>query len=538
MPLTVKDILQYPSLSKASLITGSIGLENEVTNVMVMEALDIEEWGHAGVILLTSYFALEDALPEEIDIFFKYAKEIGIAGFIFKMDRLVNEIPETFLSNCRKYDFPLIRIDKQTTYERVMNDILESIINRNAFILKNYYEIHQQFIHLMMNQPDVLHILHNLKSLINLPVTLVEKVEKKILGTDDYYNHFQIEDKKNLSQQQYMNIQYKQYLINYTAPDTSMPSTALSISVPNLGYEEYELIIHQLDKKLKDVDFVAIENAVVALQTELVKQYALRENNRSRFNEMVSDLLHGRFNNKEDIIDTIHDLNLDTESLYRIVLFSFENKKTEASPQLLSRFSDVLINHSKVEFSDFVYVTRKEKIILIIPANTTSLKEVKTKVNKMKSKINKNQLYENFEMYTSISNKVDPFNIPEGYRQAFDTYKILQMIDEPQAIATYQDMGIYQIFVETGNLETLERFVPDKIWELQKNNPELLETLHAFIDVNQNYSDAAQILFVHPKTVRYRIDRLKENYQMNFHNPEEILQYSIAIRLLKILPKK
>lgn len=536
MPLKVEDILQYPSLKQAKLITGSMGMDHHVTGAMVMEALDIEEWGRPGLILLTSYFALKNASPEKIELFFQHAKEIGIAGFILKMDRLVNMIPDEFIALCQKYSIPLIKIDKQTSYEKIINDILESIINRNAYILQHYYNIHQHFTHLMLSQPDLSLILEKLKTLIQSPVTLIENVEKKVIGTDESYNYFKIIQKEQLPQQQYMNFQYQQYAVLYPKLDFSEESQTLSIQVPNLGYEEYELVIHLLGNTLRDIDYVAVENAIIALQTELIKQYALRQNKQSRLNEMASDLLHGRFSNSEDVKETILDLNLDPEQNYRVILFHFENKDPELSSTLVNRFTDTLINHSRIEFPGLLYVTRKEKVFLIIPASENSLAESKGKAQMIIRKILQNSLYKRFKVYTSISNEVNLFNLPEGYRQAFDTQKIIQMIGEPQVVATYQDMGIYQIFVETGNLNSLERFIPEKIWDLKNNNPELLETLHTFIDVNQNYSETAQILFVHPKTVKYRIERLKESYDIDFHNPEEILQYSIAIRILKIIP--
>lgn len=538
MAITVSDILTYPSLKQATCLTGSKGLEKEVTGAIVMEAVDIEEWGRPGLLLLTSYFALESVTPAKMEAFFRHAKKVGIAGFIFKLDRLVSEIPPFFIHYCQKYEIPLIQINKQTRYEKIITEILESIINRNAYLLQNYYDIHQHFASLMLRQPGISQILDNLKNLIQMPVTLVEKVEGHIWGTDEAYHHLTVVKKEKLNSQQYMSLPYQQYTITYKEQEFAGEYCALAVSIPNLGYEEYELIVHLLDHTPKDIDFVAIENAAVALQTELIKQYALRQNNQSRFNEMASDLLHGRFSNQEHIRETIQDLHLNPDKHYRVILFNFENQDKEASSFLPNRFADALINHSKIEFPHLLYVSRIERVILIAPTDSISLDEAKRKVHTILDKIQSNALYSSFHVYTSVSNEVNVYQLQEGYRQAFDTQKIIHMIGEPNVVATYQDMGVYQIFVETGNLKSLERFIPDTIWKLKATNLELLETLRVFIDTNQNYSDAAQILFIHPKTVRYRVDRLKENYQIDFQNPEEILHYSIAMRLLKLLPKE
>src|SRR5690625_851990 len=111
----------------------------------------------------------------------------------------------------------------------------------------------------------------------------------------------------------------------------------------------------------------------------------------------------------------------------------------------------------------------------------------------------------------------------------------MRLLETAPRILSYQDTGLYQLFLETNTLASLEHFIPVSVREMKENKPELLETLFTFINKNQNYSETAQSLFVHPKTVRYRINQLKEQYAIDFQNPEEMLRYSIAIRILKVL---
>src|SRR5699024_1972671 len=98
-----------------------------------------------------------------------------------------------------------------------------------------------------LEQPGISEILSNLKNLIQMPATLLETVDEKIWTTDKVFHSIDLLGKD---------------------------STAYRVAVPNLGYEEYELIVHQVDQQLQDLDFVAVENATVALQTELIKEYA------------------------------------------------------------------------------------------------------------------------------------------------------------------------------------------------------------------------------------------------------------------------
>lgn len=538
MWVTVKDVCDFPSLKEAELISGKNELSNIVRGAMVMEALDIEDWGKPGQLLLTSYFAFKDATKDSLDLFFSKAKNIGIAGFIFKKDRLVHEIPVDFVEKCSENHLPLIQVKREIGYDKIIDEILETIINRDAALLKSYYNNQQKFIQLMMSQASSHQILETLKTLIGVPVSLYEQNSKDIIGTDKKYNDFDIDDSDEVIEKHSMTITFLEQWVIYHYLEKKTKYKVLRVPVPNLGYEEYELLVHVEDKSINDHDLMAIANTVVALQTELVKEYALKQNSHSRLNEMASDLVHNRLANKEDIEETIHYLELDPKKLYRVLVFNFENKEKQPPVSVYSRFTDSLVNHFKTRFIDTVYITRKQKVIFIVSTEKLSLKEIKKKIEGLLNALLLNKDYEKYKVQVTISHNVTVYDLADGYTQAINTQKIMSLLEDSPRILSYQDTGLYQLFLETKTLDSLEHFIPFSIRDLSENKPELLETLFIFINKNQNYSETAESLFVHPKTVRYRINQLKEKYDIDFHNPEEMLRYSIAIRIMKVIQKQ
>lgn len=534
--LKLREVSGLPSLKDSKLIYGKEKLNISVSGAMVMEALDIEDWGSPRQILMTSNFAFKDETSETIIHFFKKAKEIGISAFIFKKNRLVSEIPEYFISNCKMFGFPLFEVKKDITYESIINDILKLINNRNTLLLQSYYDNHQQFIQLMMNQSGTIKILETLSTLIGVPVSLVEKANAKVIGTKERYNLFEFKNAAESMYREFNSLEYEQRSVNYPNIKTQENNKLLSFTIPNLGYEQYQLIIHGADYRFSDMDFMAITNTIIAIQTELVKKYALRQNKKARMNEMVSDLVHGRLTNQEDINETINNLELNPDKKYRVIVFNFSSKKRELSDALVNRLTDTLTNLFRNKFNNLLYIGRKDQVSLITSTENMTINNVKKKIETILKKISENKSYKDIYHYISISNEVSLYKLSEGHRQAMDSQKILRMGNEESAIVSYENLGLYRLFLETDNLNSLDRFVPENLKALQKDNPDLLNTLYVFINVNQNYSEASEILFIHPKTVRYRINRLKERYDIDLKNPEEILQYSIALRILKFIP--
>lgn len=64
-------------------------------------------------------------------------------------------------------------------------------------------------------------------------------------------------------------------------------------------------------------------------------------------------------------------------------------------------------------------------------------------------------------------------------------------------------------------LETLERYD-------NENKTELRETLHAYLQQEQNQLNAAQLLQVHPNTLRYRLSRIREIANLTLEDPQEL----------------
>ena len=82
-------MLEDKSFESAVILTGSVGLGNQISGINILEAVDIEKWGIKGDIILTSFFALQYLSEIEMEHFFGKMQEIEVSGLIVKMDRLI-----------------------------------------------------------------------------------------------------------------------------------------------------------------------------------------------------------------------------------------------------------------------------------------------------------------------------------------------------------------------------------------------------------------------------------------------------------------
>ncbi len=117
---------------------------------------------------------------------------IGIAAIIVKIDRLVQYIPEMVIHLCNKHGLVLIQIDKETKYESIILEILEPIINRNMYLLNRYYDVHSEITRIAMKMPSLESVLKEFKTMINMDLSLVNKVKNAQISTNTELEHFQV----------------------------------------------------------------------------------------------------------------------------------------------------------------------------------------------------------------------------------------------------------------------------------------------------------------------------------------------------------
>lgn len=504
---------------------------------MVMEAPDVENWANPGVIILSSYYALQNLSEEQLKKLFKKMKQLDIAAFILKKDRLIKAIPSVITRYCEEFDIPLIQIPKNLKYEKIILEIMRALLNQNLSLLDIYHKTHDQFTRLALKEPSLEDTLFVLEELIHKPVSLKNLLNNKIISTDSDLNNYSIQQSVPLKQQQYMNHDYVRSCVFYTK-ETVAPreSTILTVPIPNLNETPYELIIHEQKVLSAAEDYMAIENAVSFLQMELLKRYAISQNDQTYRNEIISDLLNNRIENQEDLLQKAAILKLKPTTEYQVVSFTFDVSVNyvEAEQKRLTQFRIYFREELSRKNLTFAYLARKDKLILILEKNKEEclLKDI---LNQALIVSKKRTHTEDLQINSSISIPGSIFDLADLYDQTREIQRAVELFGEPNQLHTYKDIGIFQLLLKSTDSKELEQYIPEPLLKLHQQDKDLTATLKTFLDTTQNYKATGDQLFIHPKTVRYRINKIKELIHIDFSDPEELLQINIGLRLLKLI---
>lgn len=105
-------------------------------------------------------------------------------------------------------------------------------------------------------------------------------------------------------------------------------------------------------------------------------------------------------------------------------------------------------------------------------------------------------------------------------------------------IFLYEELGIVRLLLGSGDAPDLQAFVREVTGPLidydSKNDGALLRTLRAFFDADCSQRTAAERLFVHHKTLRYRLERIKQLTGLDLSRHEDRMRADLALRLLQV----
>jgi purine catabolism regulator len=105
--------------------------------------------------------------------------------------------------------------------------------------------------------------------------------------------------------------------------------------------------------------------------------------------------------------------------------------------------------------------------------------------------------------------------------------------DAPE-VASYKDLGAFQLLLSLQDDDALVSYCRGVLGPVEQGEgdygDELLRSLDVFIEHNGHWEKAANALFCHRHTLRYRIRRVEQLTGRNFSNARDRIEFWLALR--------
>ncbi len=101
-------------------------------------------------------------------------------------------------------------------------------------------------------------------------------------------------------------------------------------------------------------------------------------------------------------------------------------------------------------------------------------------------------------------------------------------------VATYENLGAFQLLLSLQDDEALASYCQSVLGPVESDEgeygDELLRSLDVFIEQNGHWEKAAQALYCHRHTLRYRIKRVEALTGRDFSHARDRIEFWLALR--------
>ena len=548
MAYTVRKLLESEQFPKMKLLCGEKGLDLEVKGIRIIEIEDMERYLTGGEILITSFQVYLSCNDREVEQHFEDLVKSDISGFIVKKRKEYDPTGRRLSlleKHCKKYEIPLVEISEDLYYWGIIRYVIMQVFDKvtarlkyfkithdnfNTFVLKNNGSSNTasdiiRFLSIMIENPVVLYY-GNLNCMVS-----TNSDNSKLILSDEIQPY-----KPNIiTKFQYMK-QMKGSCVQYV------------VKFAILSEVEIYITITEENRGLTELDYMAIENAIINLQYGFLSEFAQDEVKKKYQRDLIHNILNGLLSSKE-MTEAAAQLGMKESDTYRVVDFHTikNNVQSKYTKEQLHEV-DVIEGELKHLLPDALIYRNMDQIVMIqqVDSEQTEL-EYQKEMEEVEDVIQRSILYrkKDTDFQIGIGKSVKGYQrLKESYHEASRAIKYIDIIrlvtgDKNKSVVNYSNLGFFQIFGEIDDVTELERYIPGTLKKLylydDEHKGELITTLKMYLRNKQSIRKTADEMFVHYRTISYRLEKIKQISGINFDNANEVLAVSNGLIIYKML---
>ena len=548
MAYTVRKLLESEQFPKMKLLCGEKGLDLEVKGIRIIEIEDMERYLTGGEILITSFQVYLSCSDREVEQHFEDLVKSDISGFIVKKRKKYDPTGRRLSlleKHCKKYEIPLVEISEDSYYWGIIRYVIMQVFDKDTARLKYFKITHDNFNTFILNNNGSCNtasdIIKFLSVMIENPVVLYYGNLNCMVSTNSDNSKLILSDeiqpyKPNIiTKFQYMK-QMKGSCVQYV------------VKFAILNEMEIYITITEENRELTELDYMAIENAIINLQYGFLSEFAQDEVKKKYQRDLIHNILNGLLSSKE-MTEAAAQLGMKESDTYRVVDFHTikKNVQRKYTKEQLHEVG-VIVGELMYLLPDALIYRNMDQIVMIqqVDSNQTEL-EYQKEMEEVEDVIQRSILYrkKDTDFQIGIGKSVEGYQrLKESYHEASRAIKYIDIIrlvtgDKNKSVVHYSNLGFFQIFGEIDDVTELERYIPETLKKLylydDEHKGELITTLQMYLRNKQSIRKTADAMFVHYRTISYRLEKIKQISGINFDNANEVLAVSNGLIIYKML---
>ncbi|QRG68749.1 PucR family transcriptional regulator [Brevibacillus choshinensis] len=500
-PFTVERLLQLPLFNGVQVMAGKSGVSKEIYYVDNMETPTLTGFLRPNELILTTGYSFRHE-PAMLCRLLDEMHRVGGAAVGIKTKRFIQEVPQEALDKSNQYGIPLFDIPLEITFIDMTHTVIDQILNRQAFLLREVREVNQQFTNLVLNRRTtelvvlIGHLLGCEAAVLNENKE-VESCTTRFGGTD-------FVDKRP--------VQVGSKVMGY-----------LAIS-RQLGEQEH-------------FEEMCLDHAITVLAIEFTirqSQQLQREREQESF---LVELFSGSSHQEDLLRYRAQQLGIPLGRFFYVMVLQIRSANEKQGRDLYNQLVQK-VNKPGV-------YTRKGVIIndsLIVLCSTVhdSAEKQRSEAEQVMSELAGacEELPAHPQLFAAIGGIREQLSdVPLSRQEAHKAMAICLHTQPKQKIVHFHEVLVEDLLLDAAGhpvLNALTSMLIEPIVVYDKEyGTELLATLSAFLRTGGNTKRVAEELFIHRNSVLYRLDRVSEIIQNDLNDPEVRFRLDVAMRVWK-----
>src|SRR6267154_1910967 len=553
---TVRDAMRSV-LAGAKLVAGADGLDHPVEWVRLMETPEVQP--RAGDLMFTSGFPIKDDMAAQIRLVGRIA-DSGGAGLVVRPLPYLRKLPPEMLSEADRLNVPLFTIAADVQFIDLMAPLLERIINAEHWRLKRSIDIHRRFTELVLDGKGVKEICATLAELLESAVTIADASFHLLAhagGSGDPHRKETIQ-RQGTPQRVLFDPQIQRMLreVEQKRGPVKVPA------FPHVGMSRERLIapilaanqvlgyISVLDHPPhnEELAFMAIEQAALVLALAVAKERELSEVEGRVRGEFLEDLLHGTYGDESAAQRRARHLGYPLQGSHIVMLVDIDDFRgfnrarqiSEDAIQSLKRdFLRRVTAVVRTSYARALVQGRSDQVVALLPLGTET-GDHQIRVHALGVQIQQGiaDWKPGFTVSVGFSGPAEaPAGMAGSLREVTSVMESLARFKRWSQVVAVPELGLTGLLAAVTD-ERLVDYSRRHLGPLIKHDTtrkgSLVATLRAYLETGEQ-QQAATRLRVHPNTLRYRLDRIREISGVELEDPETRLNLAVALRVQALL---
>lgn len=519
--------LKLPSLQQASVVAGAEGLDRVLRWVPIVDLPNPLPWVNAGDFLLTTGYGWPQDEEKLCDLITQLSKR-GLSGLGLAVPQYFDRIPQAARAVADELQFPLLEIPWEVQFNTITEEILSSILTYQYKLQEHSGFIHQELMRIAFEAKDLQEIALTLGQLFGRSI-IIQHPEGHLMAVHTIQEAGCTEEKKAKFLHEISTFSKDQahYL---SLRSGSQPIRIQDTSDSNL-YSRYvcpisikkELVgllwIVEGQEPLSEEDLRSAQSASIVMALHISQQRALASLEAQLGYSFLDSLFDGENSTTPQILRRAELLGFEPEGTYSVGILIMDAAIPLSREGIVKReqLADKLKQSMQEQKIPAVVSLTQNQIVFLLPSRVQS--EV----------IWKSMKDTNLSFAVSMPHQ-GISNVRQGYREANSILPHTQF----GQLHRYQDLLVPRVLM--GDQDARSSFLGKLFDPLQrsKNGDVLIHTLLTFARFGFQLKKTADELKIHPKTLRYRLDRAISLGAFDLNDAETQFNLQLADRLYSL----